>query len=367
MSQTASAAPIPFTPSMEQPAPDEAETTSSLIATLLSISETTFKDYGHAVRSVHAKSHGIVQGELHVLDNLPPALAQGLFAKPGTYKAILRFSTNPGDILDDSVSAPRGLAVKIIGVEGERLPGSEGQVTQDFVMANAPAFAAADPKKFLGNLKLLAKTTDTPQGWKKALSAVLRGAEAAVESVGGKSALLTALGGQPLTHVLGDTYYSQVPLLYGAYVAKVSVAPSSPELTALTGTKVDVHGKPNALREAVETFFRSGGGEWDLRVQLCTDAEKMPVENASVAWPEDASPYVTVARITVPRQEAWSESSIAKVDDGMAFSPWHGLAAHRPLGGIMRVRKATYEASSGFRGSHNGCPIHEPRADASAT
>ncbi len=67
--------------------------------------------------------------------------------------------------------------MKVIGVEGERLPDSEGDRTQDFVMVNAPAFTAATSKKFLSNLKLLAKTTDKAQGAKKALSAVLRGTE----------------------------------------------------------------------------------------------------------------------------------------------------------------------------------------------
>jgi hypothetical protein len=93
-------------------------------------------------------------------DDLPPEQAQGLFAKPGAYPAILCFSTNPGDILDDSATVPRGVAAKVVGVEGERLPGLEGQATQ-------------------GNLKLLAKTTDTPQASKKVISAVLRGTEAA--------------------------------------------------------------------------------------------------------------------------------------------------------------------------------------------
>src|SRR5258708_6928935 len=41
----------------------------------------------------------------------------------------MRFSTIPGDILDDSVSTPRGLAIKVIGVEGERLEGSEARST----------------------------------------------------------------------------------------------------------------------------------------------------------------------------------------------------------------------------------------------
>ena len=90
--------------------------------------------------------------------------------------------------------------------------------------------------------------------------------------------------------------------------------------------------------------------------------EKMPIEDASVVWPEDLSPYVTVARIKVQPQSAWSEARAAVVDDQMSFSPWHGLAAHRPLGGIMRSRKPAYEMSSEFRARHNGCPMHEPKS-----
>ncbi|PWE40414.1 hypothetical protein C9I49_23990 [Pseudomonas prosekii] len=33
----------------------------------------------------------------------------------------------------------------------------------------------------------------------------------------------------------------------------------------------------------------------------------------------------------------------------------------RPLGGVMRVLKPSYEMSAGFRAEHNGCPIREPR------
>src|SRR6202046_5170315 len=111
---------VRFSPSVERPDADEAKTTQALIAPLRYINEKTFADGGHAIRSVHAKTHGILQGELDVDADLPDTLAQGLFATPGRYPVVMRFSTIPGDILDDSVSVPRGLAVKIIGVKGER-------------------------------------------------------------------------------------------------------------------------------------------------------------------------------------------------------------------------------------------------------
>lgn len=364
MSQTFStpSSPLLFEPGMEHLEENEAETDAGLEDTMRGIRETTFEHSGHANRSVHAKSHGVLHGTLTVAANLPAALAQGLFAKAGSYKTVMRLSTLPGDILDDSVSTPRGLAFKVIGVEGDRLPGSEGDVTKDFVMVNAPAFSAPTAQKFLGSLKTLAGTTDKYEGLKEVVSRVARGTEAVLEAFGGKSATVITMGGQPATHILGETFYTQTPFLYGPYVCKFALAPASPGLKALTKKPINVNGKPDALRESVIEHFGQEGGEWELQVQLNTDLEAMPIEDASVPWPEDKSPYVTVASISVPAQNAWSAEGKAAVDDGLSFGPWHGLAAHRPLGGVNRARNGTYTNSAKFRGSHNGCPMHEPRS-----
>lgn len=355
---------VRYQPGFETAEADEAETTLAMTDAMRGIVETTHANYGYPVRGVHAKSHGILRGELTVPDGLPEELRHGLFAHPAAYPVVMRYSTIAGDLLDDSISLPRGLAVKVVGVEGERLPGSEGEATQDFVMGNGPAFGAPTAKGFLGNAKLLARTTDAPQIFKKAISAVLRGTEATIEALGGKSALLTALGGHPNTHILGDSFYTQTAFLYGPYMAKFTVVPVSAALTALTGTKIDTAGHPDALREAVAAFFQGQGGAWELRVQLCTDLATMPIEDASVEWPQEGSPYIAVGRITVTAQPGWDKASADAVDLGMSFSPWHGLVAHRPLGVINRVRRPAYEMSSGFRAQHSGCPMREPRTAA---
>ncbi|ALM82806.1 catalase family protein [Bordetella sp. N] len=360
MPQYPTITPIPFDPQFERIPEDENETARGLVEALRGIIEKTYEDYGHAVRSVHAKSHGLLTGELAVYDDIPDVLAHGIFKRGARYPVVLRISTNPGDILADSVSTPRGMALKVIGVEGERLPGAEGAATQDFVMVNSPAFMASTPKEFLRSLKLLAKTTDKAEGGKKALSAVLRGTEKAIEALGGESGKIKSLGGHPATNPLGETYYTVVPLLYGLYFGKISVAPVSAALTALKDAPVDVSDDPNALRAAVNAFFAEQGGEWEVRVQLATDLDSMPIEDAAVPWPEDQSPYIAVGRINVAAQPAWSDEKAAAIDDGMAFNPWHGITEHRPLGGIMRTRKPAYEMSAQFRGTHNGCPMHEP-------
>ncbi|MBC7702225.1 catalase family protein [Aquabacterium sp.] len=354
--------PVRYEARFEHAEEDEAETEHGLLETLRGISEKTSADDGDALRSVHAKSHGLLRGQLRVLTGLPPALAQGLFTTPVAYPLFMRLSTIPGDLLHDSVSTPRGMAIKVVGVEGARLPGSEGQVTQDFVLINGPRFAAPNGKSFLRSLKLLATTTDKVPRLKQVLSAVARGAEKVIESVGGESATLKSLGGHPETHILGETFYSQVPMLHGPYMAKLSVVPISPGMLLLKNAHLDLHDKPNGLRDAVLDFFSSHSAEWEVRVQLCTDIDKMPIEGASAVWPEEVSAYLAVARITVPPQKAWSAARSAVVDDTYSFSPWHGLAAHRPLGAIMRLRKAAYEMSAQFRAGHNHQIIQEPRS-----
>ena len=352
-----------YDPAVEHLEKDEAETARELRETMQKIRDRTFADGGHALRSVHAKSHGILEGQLEVADHLHPALAQGLFARPGRYPVVMRLSTIPGDLLDDSVSTPRGLAVKVIGVEGARLPESEGEVTQNFVLVNGPAFAVPTAKAFLANLKLLAATTDHVEGVKKVMSAAMRGLNTVVQATAGKpNPTVAQLGGQPETHILGETFYSAVPLRWGDYIAKISVAPVSPELMALEKTHLNLNGVPNALRESVVEFFAQHGGVWEVRAQLATDLEHTPIENAAKVWDEDKSPYIAVGRITVAPQTAWSAARSKRVDDGMYFSVWHGLLAHQPLGSIMRVRQQAYEQSAQFRAAHGGGDtLREPR------
>ncbi|KQN02999.1 MULTISPECIES: catalase family protein [Sphingomonas] len=352
--------PVRFDPSVETIAPDEQETLKTLEGSFQEILETTSQDYGHAVRSVHAKAHGIARGTFTVADNLPAELAQGIFTRPGTHEAVIRISTNAGDILDDSISLPRGLALKILDVEGARLPGSEGDTTQDFIMVNGPAFSAPDAKAFSKNLKLLAKTTDRFEGVKKAMSATFRVVESALEAVGGQSATLQTLGGAKPVHPLGETYYSQTPFRHGDYIAKVALFPVSPGLTRLTGDTVDITARPDALREVVRDEMIEHGGTWEFRVQLNTDLEKMPIEDASVVWDEKESPFVTVATLEIPPQLSWEQGVTDHTDDALSYSIWHGITAHQPLGGVNRARNETYKQSANFRGKFNGCPMHEP-------
>lgn len=351
--------PIAYHPDVEHIEPDEPQTARDLAETMLSIAEKTYADSGHAIRCVHAKSHGLLTARVEVLPDLPPELAQGIFAEPQTYEAVIRLSTTPGDILHDSVSTPRGMALKVLDVEGARLPGSEGSASQDFVMVNGKTFNSPSGKAFLRNLKMLALTTDRLEGAKELLSKVFKGLESAVEAVGGESAMLKSLGGNPQTHILGESFFAQLPLRHGDYIAKLAIVPASDNLQALTGARLDTSDDPDIIRHEVERFFAGETAVWHLQAQLCTDLLEMPVEGVE-AWDEGKSPFVTVARLVAGPQTAWSEERAEIADDGMRFSPWNGIAAHRPLGSIMRLRKLAYEKSAAFRSQRNATPVSEP-------
>jgi hypothetical protein len=351
--------PVPFSPSVEKYEEDEQDVIRGLNEAFDFILKRTSEDYGHAVRSVHAKAHGILRGEMIVEEGLSEELSQGVFAKPGRHDVYMRMSTNAGDILPDDISLPRGLALKVLDVPGERLPDADGD-TQDFVMVNGPIFQAPTAKKFLGNLKLLAKTTDRLEGTKEALSTVLRGVSAALGTVGIQSTAINSLGGAPNVDPLGETYYSTTPFRYGSYIAKFSIAPISQSLTNLTGHIIDASDRPNAIREIVQQEMQAIDASWEFRVQLCRDLDEQPVEDPTILWNEAKAPFHRVATINVKSQDSWSAEAVQTVNEEMRFSIWTGLAAHQPLGNVNRARKDPYRHSADFRASFNGCPFHEP-------
>jgi hypothetical protein len=267
---TGTSGPVLYSPELETLQPDERETDAGLNDAFDTILERTAQDYGHAVRSVHAKAHAVLKGTLSVRDGLAAEFAQGMFARPGVHPVYLRISTNAGDILPDAVSLPRGLAMKVLDVDGDRLPDAQGS-TQDFVMVNGPVFQTKTAKQFLGNLKMLAKTTDRMEGTKVVMSSVLQTVNSALEAVGVASPKVQSLGGAPNVDPLGETYFSVTPFRYGDYVAKFRLKPVSQDLTALTGREIDVSVREDAIRETVQAEMETVEGIWEFQVQLCRD------------------------------------------------------------------------------------------------
>ena len=360
MTANGAAAYVPYSDSLEQLQPDEGALVDKILASMMRVNRLVADRHRHGVRDAHAKSHGILAGELVVAADLPPHLRQGVFARPGSYPVIVRLSTAPSDLQSDRIPAPRGMAIKLLGVDGDKLLPDDQSRNQDFLLVNHPVIPFGHVKAYWDVQQLAEKSDGSPETLLRIAAAVARGAtqlfKAAHVDVPPALEAIAATN----AHLLGATYHSMAALRFGDHVAKLSVAPASDAVRALTGKSLPADHKDSVLRDLVVEHFQSHGAEYELRAQLCTSVEDMPIEDASIEWSADQSPHQPVARLVLPAQAAYSDARRIYGDDVLSFSPWRGLAAHRPLGSIMRIRRAAYEQSSRARHAMNLVPRVEP-------
>ena len=326
--------------------PDERETHDKIIELMTEGMHLVRSKSGENVRISHAKAFGLLKGELIIEKNLPPELAQGLFAQPGRYPVLVRLATAPGEINDDSkVNTARGMAIKIFNVQGPKLSGHAAD-TQDFLLDTGKQFITTGAKSFLQtfkpNAKIAPKLSDSVKG---VVSDVSRVTNAALNAVGLNSEKLEFFGHEK-KHPMAEAYYSQTPYRFGQYIAKLGVIPDTPGLQALFDQSYDPE-TADAFREATNAFFRSQPAEFIVAAQLNTDLDQMPIEDAQAEWAEALSQYQPVARLILP------------IFEDLSFSPAHARAAHRPLGSVNRARLAAYPALSQKRLSEN----HKPTAE----
>lgn len=137
--------------------------------------------------------------------------------------------------------------------------------------------------------------------------------------------------------------------------------PDTAALRGLAETEPTLNDK-NSLRAVVTHWFADHPAEFVVAIQLCSDLEQMPIEDASKEGPEDQSPYRPVGRLTLPAQDAWSKSGHSFVKEDLSFCPAHSLSAHRPLGRIMRARMHAYRVLGERRRERKGRPTMEPTA-----
>lgn len=350
---------VRYSDDLEQPFPDEDELIRQITDAMERANQQVAAKHRHGLRDAHAKSHGVLAGELRIQPGLPGHLAQGLFAEPRAYPVIVRLSTAPGDLRSDQVHVQRGMAIKVIGTTGPRAT-DDGFATQDFLLVNHPTIPFGTIGEYVKLQKLL-ETQPRQSDQQLQLSGLAARAAAQVLTRAGRPlppAIETLSTGNH--HILGETFHSMAAIRYGDHVAKISAAPRSDSVRALTGQPIRRKDGESALRDLVAGFFNHNSAEYDVRAQLCTHTGKMPIEDASVLWPTELSPHQVVAVLHLPAQDPYSNARRRYADDVLSFNPWHALAAHRPLGSIMRSRRTAYPRSSGFRHHVNGIEHHEP-------
>jgi mono/diheme cytochrome c family protein len=292
-------------------------------------------------RDAHPKSHGLVKARFEVVDGLPPELRHGVFAEPKSFDALVRFSASGTEVSSDTVKQAHGMAIKLLGVPGEKALADEASATtQDFVMINYPTFLSRTVSDYSAFHAARAGGLPATEAFLKISPEVLRAIE--------------GLNGSPFWNPLQSRYWSQTPYKLGPGAMKFSARPLGPPERPFTPEP-----SQDYLRDAMVKQVGAGEVVFEFLVQLQRDPVKMPVEDSLTEWQESDSPFVRVALLRIPKQDLSSEEDL-KVAENLSFTPWHALAEQRPLGGINRARKVAYETISRYRHERNGVPRVEP-------
>ncbi len=310
--------------------------------------EKKFMENGIAHRDAHAKAHGCVKAFVEVTpDNLREEERVGVFQEAETYPAWIRFSNGSFVIQSDDVGDVRGMAIKLMGVPGEKITEKHrDQETVDFLLINGPTMFVRTPQDYV---ELAEKTFD---GNPVTFFLSLNPAEVKWREL---SNLLGIVNKQP-RNPLQARYWSTTPYKLGeAGAVKYSAKPCYGE--ELKGY-LDSDG-PDLMRDSLGVHLTQIDGCFELMVQRQLDAAEMPIEDATVEWDEDDSPFITVARITVPMQEFDSPEQ-DEFCEHLSFNPWHTLPEHRPLGNINRARRMVYDIISVVRHDLNDAEEAEP-------
>ncbi len=294
-------------------------------------------------RDAHPKHHGAVRAELVVEPNLVPELAVGVFRTPGSFPAWVRFSNGSGAVQPDHLRDGRGIAIKLMGVDGPKLMGDEAH-TQDFLFINHDVFAVKDASDYLELFRIIERDgaptrfflSANPFKWH--LKELANANKIRVR----------------VSNMLSLQYWTMTPYLMGDTPAKFSVRPQ-----VLANTGAPPNSAPDYLRHVMARQLQREGVAFDFLVQLQADARGMPVEDPRIRWEPAHAPWRKVATLHIPAQTFDSPAQLQFAED-LSYSPWHSVPEHQPLGGVNRCRRIIYQAISQFRHEANGRRALEP-------
>jgi hypothetical protein len=338
--------PSPSTAWKEVVEPDEEKLFSDFLSTITAQQHEVVKERGEPpLRGFHAKLHLGLAAEFHVLPDLPDYARRGVFGQsPRTFDAVVRFSNGDPHVNRDGHKEPRGLAIKLVGVPGKRLPGQEGIVTQDFLatshsltstVRNARQFIAVIEARRTGNLPVeLARRV----GWLEALRIL--------------AAVARTVGFSSVRSMATEEYGGTAPIQFGEYAVKFTLRPAKGTREAGRPRK----GSENFLRDELVERLAREDVVFDFFVQFYVNDKHTPIEDTSVRWKHSHAREVRVAQLRIPRCD---HDELSTAVDRLSFSPWHTIEDHRPLGSVMRARKLAYPASLGLR-PHDPEPTRLP-------
>lgn len=283
-------------------------------------------------RPVFLRLNGVARGQFEVMPNIPQLLRVGLFSRPESFPAWVRFSCDIPDGVPD-FKATVGMGLKLFGVPGlKSLSPDESAPTLDFLLQNHPVFFVKTARDMCDAFRdfqaWILEHPDTAQ--------VLNDMEKVVPSV------------------LDQELWSVVPYRLGVSgYCKYKVVP---EHEADDGAPD--YSDPGYLRKDMQKRLSMKEAHFRFMVQHWTLPEPAPIDDAMAIWDEELMPPVHVATLILPRQDIDARNQ-AEYGETLAFNPWRTLREHEPVGSIADARKVIYQASANVRRNYNGQTLGE--------
>jgi hypothetical protein len=323
------------------------------------------KEHRRLCRGTHAK--GVtVRAQFEVFDVtvgragfVADRLAQGMFARPGVYPAVVRFANSDPNSNSDFKADVRALSFSVDLTRNGAAVSPVRVDRQDFSLQNATTLPINDAPAFLATMKLLTSPNPAAGLWSLSFKDKLR-------------VLRTLTLAQLQSHQTIEPYqrlryWSTVPFRHGPVdVVKQCLTPS-PENPARPLQSRNPNGLQDELIRHIDED--STMSTFDFGVQFL-DSSKMTywgklhdanfwIENSSLEWNEVEAPFHVVARLTLlPKSQLQPEAADATYIDVTG----HSTPDSTPLGSMNRARWAGEVASRKARmqGQAPNTMIYEP-------
>ena len=390
----------------EYPESGEREYSDLLANQVQTRMDSLYKDAERALRDTHAKTHACVKATLEIFDldedeikrdlkrqGLTEAqlqamsIRQGLLAQPKQYPVWLRFANGRTKVEHDYVADTRSMTVKIMGVEGDRLEQSHESKTQDIITQNADIFfiktirdyagffaavlesekAAGKwlfkhPLQFLALTKITGRTPKsmlTERYWSGSASALGLNPGFDASQMGNAPIAYPAVVKYAFTPVAAEPPHEQL-----AFTSRPGI-PKLPFADRAKALGLDASQPDNYYRNELTQALAKPDAHycWDFGIQFQT-SPKQSIDDATIAWQENETPFFTVGRLTVRHQPINFEKQFDFCEN-LQFSPWNGLSVHRPVGALNRLRQVVYPIVAKYRHQKRDLVYQEPTGDES--
>ncbi|TCP25715.1 catalase [Tenacibaculum skagerrakense] len=287
-----------------------------------------------AERAVFRKQHGIAYGNFVINKDIEERFKLGLFAGD-SYECAVRFSSDTTPTSPD-LHSTLGVGLKLFGINGENI--LDGGTNADFIMQNIDRFFARDAQQ------MCSFTT---------AGVIDRDYDSYIDKHPELAAILQAMTKEEAS-VLSASYWAILPFKLGDnQIVKYRLVPEN----TYKGTPFNEN---DYLKIDLEKRLLQGDATFRFEIQLRTNPDTMPIDDAQVVWSTEESPYICIAKLHLPKQNVAGIGQ-AEFGSNLAFNIWRTLPQHEPLGSIAEVRKVVYAASAEARHQANGELLEEPK------